>query len=227
MSLKETLKETGKQEGLKLKNMSWRDRFWYIWEYYKLHFLGLIILCLFLYLVGTILYNQTFTDQLYYIVINNTTPSGTDFDAFDQAFKERMGYGKKDTVTGDGSYFVDFENTNEEMGYIYLIKISALVSSQELDMIITDEDTLRHYAESDAFLDLEEALPEDLWTQLQDQILYATNESGEEIPCGIDISDTLFPEATGVTITPCYMGIISNTNHLDTVISWIRFILED
>ncbi|HIT41942.1 MAG TPA: hypothetical protein IAB60_07605, partial [Candidatus Caccovicinus merdipullorum] len=65
MSLKDTIKKNGKEEGQKLKNMSWKDRFWYIWEYYKVHFLGLIIFCLVIYLIGTILYNQTFEDRLY------------------------------------------------------------------------------------------------------------------------------------------------------------------
>lgn len=94
-------------------------------------------------------------------------------------------------------------------------------------MLITDESTFQHYAESDAFMNLEEALPEDLWEQLQDQILYTADGSGQEFPCGIEISNTRFPEDAGVSISPCYLGIISNTNHFDTVISWIRFILED
>ena len=107
MSLKDTIKKNGKEEGQKLKNMSWKDRFWYIWEYYKVHFLGLIIFCLVIYLIGTILYNQTFEDRLYYAVINNASPSSTDFESFNQEFKDAMGYGKKDRVTGDGSVFLN------------------------------------------------------------------------------------------------------------------------
>lgn len=228
MSLKDTIKKNGKEEGQKLKNMSWKDRFWYIWEYYKVHFLGLIIFCLVIYLIGTILYNQTFEDRLYYAVINNASPSSTDFESFNQEFKDAMGYGKKDRVTGDSSVFLNFDDAGSQTDYAYMVKISAMVSGRELDMIITDESTFKHYAASDAFLNLEEVLPEDLQEQLQDQILYAANGSGEEIPCGLNISNTRFPEATGVSITPnCYMGIVSNTARLDTVIAWIRFILND
>ncbi len=227
MSLKENLKENSREERQKLKAMPWKDRLWYIWEYYKVHMLGLVILGFVIYLIATILYNQTFEQRLYYVVMNNTTPSSANFDAINQEFKDLMGYGKKDTVTGDGSVYLNFGETASEMDYAYMAKVSALVASQELDMLITDESTFQHYAESDAFMNLEEALPEDLWEQLQDQILYTADGSGQEFPCGIEISNTRFPEDAGVSISPCYLGIISNTNHFDTVISWIRFILED
>ena len=144
MSLKDTIKKNGKEEGQKLKNMSWKDRFWYIWEYYKVHFLGLIIFCLVIYLIGTILYNQTFEDRLYYAVINNASPSSTDFESFNQEFKDAMGYGKKDRVTGDGSVFLNFDDAGSPTDYAYMVKISAMVSGRELDMIITDESTFKH-----------------------------------------------------------------------------------
>ena len=39
MSLKETLKNEAREEQAKLKKMSFRDKLWYIWEYYKIHML--------------------------------------------------------------------------------------------------------------------------------------------------------------------------------------------
>ena len=57
-------------------------------------------------------------------------------------------------------------------------------------------------------------------------IYYGKNEAGEEIPCGIDLSDSYFCEKTGIDMNPCYLGIVNNTARIDTVISWIDFALE-
>ena len=226
MSLRDHLKASSREERAKLKTMSWKDRFWYIWEYYKIHLLGLVILGCVIYLIATIIYNQTFDDQLYYVVMNNENPSGSDFEEFDQAFKDYMGYGKKDRITADGSVYLDFSQASSD-AFAYMTKVSALVSSRELDIIIADPDTFDHYAESDAFLNLEDALPDDLWEALKDDVHVAVDGSGNQIPCGIDISQSRFPQETGVTISPsCCFGIVSNSERTDTAISWLRFIFD-
>lgn len=129
MSLRDQLKASSREERAKLKTMSWKDRFWYIWEYYKIHLLGLVILGCVIYLIATIIYNQTFDDQLYYVVMNNENPSGSDFEEFDQAFKDYMGYGKKDRITADGSVYLDFSQASSD-AFAYMTKVSALVSSR-------------------------------------------------------------------------------------------------
>ena len=37
------LKQEAKSEKEKLKYMSWKDRIWYVWEYYKFHMLLVLI----------------------------------------------------------------------------------------------------------------------------------------------------------------------------------------
>ena len=98
---------------------------------------------------------------------------------------------------------------------------------RDRDIIIADPDTFDHYAESDAFLNLEEALPDDLWEALKDDVHVAVDGSGNQIPCGIDISQSRFPQETGVTISPsCCFGIVINSERTDTAISWLRFIFD-
>ena len=38
------LKEEAKREKKKLSQMSWSDRIWYIWEYYKFHILAVLLI---------------------------------------------------------------------------------------------------------------------------------------------------------------------------------------
>ncbi|MDO5550536.1 MAG: hypothetical protein Q4F76_05150 [Lachnospiraceae bacterium] len=226
MSLKENLKAESQREKAKLKNMSGRDRIWYIWEYYKLHMLAAAAILFILYMIGNVIYNSTFENRLSYMVINNSSMEPTNFETFNQEFKDYMGYGKKDRVTAEGSIYIRHDGNSSELEYASMAKISALVASNSLDMMIMDQANADHYNQLDAFADLEQLLPEDLWQQVKDYAYYAPTESGEEIACAIDINHTCFPERTGVSITPCYLGVVKSSNQIDTVIEWIRFLLN-
>ncbi len=226
MSLKENLKAESQREKTKLKNMSWKDRIWYIWEYYKFHMLAVAIVLFILYMIGNIIYNSTFEDRLSYVVINNNSMEPADFESFNQDFKDYMGYGKKDRVSAEGSLYIRHNDNANEMEYASMAKISALVASNALDMMIMDQLNADHYNQLDAFADLEQLLPDDLWQQVKDYAYYAPDESGNEIACAIDINSTIFPERTGVSITPCYLGVVKSSNRIDTVIQWIRFLLD-
>lgn len=206
--------------------MSWKDRGWYIWEYYKLHILAAAAVLFILYTVGTIIYNSTFENRLSYVVINNSSIEPADFETINQEFKDYMGYGKKDRVTTEGSMYIRHAENASELEYASMAKISALVASNSLDFMIMDQVNADQYNHLDAFADLEQLLPDDLWQQVKDQAYYAPDESGAMIACAIDINGTCFPERTGVSITPCYLGVVKSSNQTDTVIAWIRFLLE-
>ena len=71
-----------------------------------------------------------------------------------------------------------------------------------------------------------EFLPDDLWQLAKDFVYYAADSEGRQIPCAIDLNSTAFPAETGVSITPCYVGVISGSGRTVTAISWLRFVLE-
>ncbi len=226
MSIKEQLKAEGKREREKLKQMTWGDRLWYIWEYYKLHMLALAAIFFVLYLIGNMIYNSTFTTQLSYLVINNTSTGITNFEAFDQEFKESMGYGKKDRITSDDSIHLRHLENGTEIEYANMAKISAMVATGDLDLMISDPVNIDHYMELEAFMDLQQLLPDDLWEQVKDSVYYAKDSQGQSIPCGIDLSLTSIPEKTGIAIEPGYISVMTGTTHADTILSWIRFVLQ-
>lgn len=226
MSWKETLKQEGQKERAKLKNMTPKDKIWYIWEYYKIHIFVLIGLFFVLYLIGDIFYNKTFTSQLSYVIINNFSQDYA-LEEFNEEFKTYMGYGKKDLIESDGSLTIRYGDRISELEYGNMAKISALVAGQDLDLMVCDQLNIDHYAQLDGFLNLKEALPEDLWQKVEPQIYYGKNEAGEDIPCAIDLRGSYFCEKTGVVIEPCYVAVVTNTERIDTVISWLRFALDE
>lgn len=226
MSLKETLKNESQKEREKLKHMSRNDKIWYIWEYYKIHILALFGLLMLIYLIITIIYNSTFNTRLSYVVVNNSNYETTNLDPFNQRFKDYMHYGKKDRISSEASMYMSHGDRASELEYATMAKVSALVASQDLDLMIADQLNIDHYMNLDAFVNLEEFLPDDLWQLAKDSVYYSTNSEGQQVPCAFDLNTTSFPEETGVSITPCYVGIITGSARTDTVLSWFRFLLE-
>ena len=53
MSLKDQLREEVRAESQKLKDMSFQDKLWYIWEYYKIHIGGVVLAFLLISVVVT------------------------------------------------------------------------------------------------------------------------------------------------------------------------------
>ena len=65
-----SIREEAENERQKLKNMSWKDRAWYVWEYYKFHLLAVILVIGVLSTIGTMIYRQTFNTRLSVAIIN-------------------------------------------------------------------------------------------------------------------------------------------------------------
>lgn len=221
MSLKDTLKAEAKEERKKLKEMSFRDKIWYIWEYYKIHMLIGVIVLFLLYAVGVIFYQKTFTTQLNAMVINDTG-TVSDYGELENRFKNRMGYGKKDLVEFDNSVYLSFDGETSEMGYASLAKVTAVVASRDLDLMICDQDSIDHYASNGGYMDLEEALPEDLWELVKDDVYYTADEDGSMHPFAIDLKNSHFTEWTNCGLNPAYLGLISNSKRTETAIEFLR-----
>ena len=66
-----SIRKEAETERQKLKNMSTKDRAWYIWEYYKFHILALILAAAALWTLGGMLYRQTFTTRLSIAIVND------------------------------------------------------------------------------------------------------------------------------------------------------------
>lgn len=227
MSLKETLKNEAREEQAKLKKMSFRDKLWYIWEYYKIHMLIGCVILFFLYALGTIFYQKSFTTQLFFIVMNDRSGSEADYEGLANEFKTRMGYGKKDKVEVDSSLYISFEKSTSQLDYASLAKVTAIVASKDLDVLISDSPAVEHYASNGAFLNLEEVLPADLWDMVKDDVYMAKDENGNSFPAAISLDDSYFHEKTGTQMEEAYFSLINNSTRTDTAFEFLRYLYEE
>lgn len=207
----------------KLKAMSWKDRVWYIWAYYKVHMALAVAALLILQVVATSIYQSTFSTALYCIIINSQSSEEVNFAPLQEDFARYLGLGKKELINVE-SNFIAYGDNASELSYAILAKISALVFSKDLDVIIGDTDTIDHFATLNGYLDLEKELPPELLSLVQDRLFYAAGEDGAEYACAIDISGTSFASETHLGQEPPLLGIIINSDQREHTEALIRYI---
>ena len=225
-----TFKERLHEEAAKLKEMSFKDKFWYIWEYYKFPIIGVIIAVFLVGSIGSAMYNNRFDTALSCAVLNSRYDSDalTVDQYFNEGFRAFIGLDENTKIDVDYSMSPTFdESAMNEYSYAELAKLTAMISSKGLDVMIGRPDVIDHYGEMDGFLNLEEALPPDLDEQVKDYLYPVTNaETGQESFCGLRLEDTSFGEKTGLILDNPVLTVMSNSPHTDTAIQLIRYIFE-
>ena len=223
MSLKEHLKEEARVERQKMKEMSFQDKLWYIWEYYKFHIGGLIIAVMLIWVVATSIYNTTIHPALYCMVINNRSDQELDTTVLEEDFHKSLNLGKKEPIYVE-SAFISYGNNATEFSYASMAKISALVASRDLDIFITDRETLDHYSSLDGLADLRQVLPPDMLSAVEGRLIYADDSTGQSVAASIDISGTDFADRMHLSFDASGLCIVSNSTHTDHILALIRYI---
>lgn len=223
MSAKDYLKEEWKTEKGKMKNMSFKDKLWYIWEYYKVHILAVFLFGCIIAVIGNSIYRSTFETELYCVVINNASGQGLNTDILTKEFHEYMNFTDKQEITVESSS-ITYGDNSTEYNYASMAKISALVASKGLDLMICDIENMEHYAQLSGFLDLEQELPPDILELVRDRLYYATDESGTPYACGLSLDGTDFAKETNLSMDSILLGIVGNTPHRENIFALLRYI---
>lgn len=226
MSIKESFKKESSQELEKLKRMSWSDRIWYIWEYYKFHIIGIGLAAIVLWIIGNAIYAQTFTTRLSIAIINDRTPSSSSTEPLEESLKEYLNCGPKDLIQISSDLSLSQDGISSQMDYAAVTKIAAMVATHELDIMISDSSAIEAYAREDAFISLEELLPEDLYQIVQPQILEVSDSQGNLVPAALSLENTSFAQETGVTLSPPYLSVLSMSEHKEDAVAMIRYLFE-
>lgn len=220
-----SIRKEVKTEKEKLKNMSWKDRSWYIWEYYKIHMLVLVLAAGAVWTVGTMIYRQSFTTRLSIAIINDRAGSTSSTAGLEEGLRNALGCGKKDLIEINSGLSVNFGDDTSQMGYAALIKISALVASSSLDVVIGDKSVIDHYGAIDAFQNLEDFLPPELYQKVKGQMYSPEDEQGNSRPLAISLENTAFASQTGILMDPPYLAVISGTPHKEAALSMIEYLI--
>lgn len=220
-----SIREEAQKERLKLSNMSWKDRAWYVWEYYKFHLFAIILAIAALSTIGTMIYRQTFTTRLSIAIINDRSGGAGSTHILEADLKEALGCGKSDLIEINEGLLVDFDQeSTSQYGYAALAKISALVASQSLDVFIADQSVIDHYETISAYENLKEFLPPQLYERVRDHIYTAIDGEGNPQPVALSLADTSFPHKTGVLMEPPYLAVVQGSPRKEAALLMIQYL---
>lgn len=201
----------------------------YIWDYYKIWIIA-IVFCI--WFVGFAIHQYTTTLHEYwcYMMFNNTYADAGDrseiwndytiyagFDVTEKAveFNAQSYFDYKKGVTGN-SYFEAFV---------------AFADSGTLDGITMEPESLAALGKSGRLMDLSSDACASIREKYGDRFIYSVpydeEYSTEEVPVGIDISDSRLVSEYHVYDGPCALGIGAYSSNIEAVELFLDFIYDD
>ena len=134
-----TIKDTMREERRKLKDMNGKDKLWYIWEYYKIPIISVVVAIFLIFSIGSAVYNNRFETALNCVILNSQLKSQTvsPDDYFDKDFRPYINLPEDTKIEVNYSMSLSFdESAMSDFTYAELAKLSAMITSKELDVMI-------------------------------------------------------------------------------------------
>jgi len=222
-----TIKERLQNEKKKLKELSFKKKIEYIWDYYKPIMLGIILGITLISVIVQMVINISKEDVLYVASINAMTHTEENFP-FVEGFKEYANIDeKKQVVTVDTSLRLNY--ASEEMDEYYMnsaMKLAAIIAARQLDVMLMEEIVYQRHHEDGTFYDLQELLPTKLYETVEPYLIWgSTQEDSTSRPYAIDVTEIA---AVDVKNTfgdkEIFLGVIVNTSNSEYVIQFIEYL---
>ena len=204
----ERIKHWWHTEADKLRPMSWKQRFSYLFTYYKSWMLGfLALLLLGSFLTDVYIQNQTpialqgfFTNDDW-----NLFPASKIADAYTDTLPEDF----TGRVVLDDALYIDMTGDAGEYAAASNGKIIAYITTGQLDFVVTTREVFDFLAPQMQFMDLATVLPTADFAALESQMQKGTDRDGNQIYQLLDmtqsrfVQDSGFADAEGVAGTYC------------------------
>lgn len=198
----ENVNKTFAGEIAKLKQMSFREKLRYIFEYYKIHIL--VIVMVIAVIIGVVHHAMTYVQYKFYGMVINSSQYD---QSVESELHDRLGMAKHDGLSITADLFTDdMYNMNG-----YGNRLDIYVMAGQLDFAFTDEEGIEYLTKMGAVRDVKDCAPEELLTEwTDDNLLYnmdVTDDAGQTINAdvAVDISESPIHE---------YFGLDDDTKYL-------------
>ena len=213
-----------REQNAKLKGAPLNEKISYFMEYYLKSTLAiivvLILVCSFIYTMITAPEDTAFAAFFY----NDTGDSSS--TALIDEYITYIGIDtKKHEVYLDATMDYNADNS-DYMAFTGLQKAMAVISTKELDIIVSDQEAFDYFCASDCFHDVTTILSAELLERYKDQLYYYTfEETGKTYPVGIYVTDSpkLNEHAYYIDKEPI-LGFISNSDSVENALTFLEFI---
>lgn len=194
-------KEIIREELKKLSGLTWGQRLGYIWDYYK-PIMAAILAVIFLISIGVTIYRNKQIQDLLKVYLLNSNSYGIDSERMVNEFTEWIGgIEEKQEILIDTTLSIGDDNS--QYGMANQVKLTALASVGDIDVMLMDEETFDSYYKVGYFADLTEVLPEERLNDWQDFLIYRepVAESETEEAAGLDSETEKEDQASGADTT--------------------------
>ncbi len=158
-----------REQRQKLKGQSFKAKWEYFWEYYKIHTIVAIVAVIFIVTFARDIANRK-PYALYSMFVNN---QGMDTQAMLQdGFAEYAGIDttKESVLVDTSSNYIG--SSIDTTTVATSEKIMALIAAKELDVFVTDIGSAYHYASQETFMDLREIYSKEELDAMSDKLFY-------------------------------------------------------
>lgn len=213
-----------REQNAKLKDAPLKEKLSYFKEYYLKTTLAVIAILIF---VGSLAYTMITApdDTAFAAYFFNDTGDSSSTVLID----EFVAYTGIDTKEHE-AYIDASMNYSSDSGsytdYTGIEKTMAVIATNELDIIIGDQEAFDYFTRSECFHDVTTILPENLLEKFQDKIYYYTfEETGETVPVGIYVTDSpkLNENYYYVDKEPI-LGFLINSDSIENALTFLEFI---
>ena len=222
---REKIKESYRTEKKKMKGLTWKQKLQYIWDYYKVIFVIILVICAAI-SMGVTIYRNARMDHLLDIIMVNSISFDGEIDGMMQEFRDKYDADDvKRTITVDSSFQIDPEQ-NDQMSMASSMKLLAVSQTDSVDVYMMPKDIFEGYVSSGLFMDIREVLDEELEEELKDQfVMGKTEEDTEEVPYGLVLHDCA--KLDGIFLDEdVYIGFAYRLKDPEIVVDFVKYLLS-
>lgn len=210
-----------------MATLSWPEKIDYLWTYYKWVLAVAVLVITVICIIVSCIYHIQLDTLFGGTCVNvNLTDEGEAYLSEDW-FALLGGKEGKEEVNLFSTILEDPNSTtNTETNAAAAMSVIVLIGTQDLDYIIMDQIGADYFVDRGIFPSLEQVLSEELLAQVEDWLIYYTDEEGNTYPAAIDISETGFVKNCTVHNGPVYIGFPGNTDRLELSGDFLEYILD-
>ncbi len=216
-----------REQNAKLKNAPLKEKISYFMEYYFKMTLAIIAGAALI--IGIIVTMVTAPDDIGFAAYFFNNP---DFKVDTEMQEDFIAYLGIDTKEHDAfidsSLYYNSEIQSQDV-LTNLEKSMSIISTNELDVIVGNEEVIEHFSLIECTSDITTVLPADLLEQFKDDLYYSTNpDTGVTTPVGIYITDAPKLKQYGYyTGTEPILTFLINSNSMDNAIAFLRYLYTE
>lgn len=211
-----------KQEIKKLKKMSFKDKIWYIKEYYLVHIIIILVLLFFsISIISNTLKKEPIFSSFFvnlFILEEDKKEIIDDFIKFAKLDET------KDSWILDDSIKISLDNSSSPLeNQQYILKLTATIISGQLDTIITEKELIDYFLGIDSFLPLNNILPKDFMKNNMDKLYIKENIDKIKNIYAINVSKSPLFKKFGIK-EDIYFAIAKNSKNIDLSLKFLEYI---